>query len=278
MDRYAVIGNPVEHSLSPTIHGLFARQTGQQMSYEKLPADEFRSAADAFFAGGGRGLNVTVPFKSDAASWVNETDEAARAAGAVNTIALRDGRYRGFNTDGTGLVTDLCENESCPVKGMKVLVLGAGGVVKGVVRPLLDLAPRSLTVANRTPGKARALGDQLADELRAEGSDVAVSGCGLDETDAAAYDLVINGTSAGLAGEGALIAPAAVRGAFCYDLLYSADPGVDTPFCAWAAGAGAAKVCDGLGMLVEQAAAAFAIWRGTRPDTAAVLAELRVGR
>lgn len=270
MDRYAVIGNPVEHSLSPKIHGLFAGQTDQQMSYQKLPAEEFSGAAESFFAGGGKGLNVTVPFKSDAAAWVDETDEAARAAGAVNTIALRDGRYRGYNTDGTGLITDLRENEKCMVKEMNVLVLGAGGAVKGVVRPLLGLAPRSLTLANRNPSKART----LADALRAEGTEVAISGCGLDEIQRE-YHVVINGTSAGLAGEGALIAPAAVRGAFCYDLLYSAEPGVDTPFCAWAAAAGAAKACDGLGMLVEQAAAAFAIWRGVRPDTVPVLAQLR---
>ncbi len=272
MDRYAVIGHPVEHSLSPQIHRLFAQQTGQQLSYDKLPApvDGFRQVAEAFFAAGGKGLNVTVPFKSLAAEWVDTRDPAAAAAAAVNTIALESGRRVGYNTDGVGLTVDLCRNHGCAIAGKDLLVLGAGGAIKGILRPLLALQPRSLTIANRTAAKAR----RLIDELHADGFTVALDSCGLDAL-RGRYDVVVNGTSAGLSGEGALIAESAVRGAFCYDLLYSAHAGVPTPFCRWAEQAGAAQVSDGLGMLVEQAAEAFFIWRAVRPATGPVLAELR---
>ncbi len=271
MDRYAVIGHPVEHSLSPKIHRLFARQTNQALTYEKLPAPEdgFVTVAEEFFAAGGRGLNVTAPFKSVAARWVDESDEVASAAGAVNTIAASSGRCLGYNTDGVGLTTDLRENVGCPIEGKALLILGAGGAVKGIIRSLLALQPRSLTLANRTVENAHA----LIDELRSADSSVEIECCALGAT-SGAFDVVVNGTSAGLAGEGALVAESAVQGAFCYDLLYSVQVGVQTPFCAWAAGVGAAKVSDGLGMLVEQAAEAFRIWRAVRPATAPVIAEL----
>lgn len=272
MDRYAVIGHPVEHSLSPKIHGLFARQTSQTLTYDKLPApaDGFVAVAEHFFAAGGKGLNVTLPFKGVAADWVQERDAAAEAAGAVNTIAVRSGRYLGYNTDGVGLIRDLRDNEGCVIAGKVLLVLGAGGAVNGVIRPLLGLLPASLTLANRSAEKAQA----LTDMLRSTGNDVEVHGCGLDELHGQ-YDVVINATSAGLSGRGDLVAESAVRGAFCYDLLYASQPGTMTPFCRWAASVGAAQACDGLGMLVEQAAEAFSIWRGVRPATAPVLAELR---
>jgi shikimate dehydrogenase len=274
-DRYAVIGHPVEHSLSPKIHQLFAQQTGQALTYEKLPApvDGFAMVAEAFFAAGGKGLNVTVPFKGAAAQWVQECESAAAAAGAVNTISVRSGRYLGYNTDGIGLTTDLSANLGWQIEDKSLLVLGAGGAVNGIIRPLLALRPRSLTVANRSVDKAQSLVRALATTE----SNVKIDCCALDavmDAMGAGYDVVVNGTSAGLAGEGALIAPAAARGAYCYDLLYNVQVGAQTPFCAWAAAAGAASVSDGLGMLVEQAAAAFYLWRGVRPDTARVQAEL----
>jgi shikimate dehydrogenase len=271
MDRYAVIGQPVAHSLSPTIHRLFAEQTGQTLSYDKLPApaDDFAGVAEEFFAAGGQGLNVTVPFKSTAAHWVHTLDSAAQAAGAVNTIAVKSGRFRGYNTDGVGLTTDLGGNHGCEIAGKAVLVLGAGGAVKGVARPLMALGPRTLTIANRTVQSAQALAAQLSDDDQG----VEVIGCGLNEP-TGGYDVVINGTSAGLEGQGAILAESAVRGAFCYDMLYKAGRDTQTPFCSWALDAGAMGVCDGLGMLVEQAAEAFWIWRGVRPETAPVLERL----
>ena len=271
MDRYAVIGNPVEHSLSPQIHNLFAEHTNQSLSYCKLPAppDGFAAVVEEFFAAGGQGLNVTLPFKGVAAQWVDERDAAADAAGVVNTIAIESGRRVGYNTDGVGLMTDLCENHRCTVVGRKLLVLGAGGAVKGIIRPLLAALPQSVTFANRSVEKAHA----LTEELRREGVRTGLDCCALEAT-RGRYDVVINGTSAGLSGHGALIAEAAVRDAVCYDLVYSTQSGVQTPFCAWASKAGAAHVYDGLGMLVEQAAEAFRIWRGILPPTAPVLALL----
>ncbi|MCZ6712279.1 MAG: shikimate dehydrogenase [Gammaproteobacteria bacterium] len=272
MDRYAVIGQPVAHSLSPNIHRLFAEQTDQDLTYDKLPApvDGFAAAAEAFFASGGNGLNVTVPFKSVAARWVDELDKVASAAGAVNTIVTQSGRSRGYNTDGVGLTRDLCDNLGWEIGDKSLLVLGAGGAVRGIIRSLLSLQPRSLTLANRTVETAQS----LIAELRNLHSNVEVEFCALDATDAG-YDLVVNGTSAGLSGEGALVVERTVQGAFCYDLVYSAQAGVQTPFCAWASDVGAAGVSDGLGMLVEQAAQAFYLWRGVRPETAPVIAELR---
>ena len=271
MDRYAVIGHPVEHSLSPKIHQLFAQQTGQELSYEKLPAalNAFANTLEDFFARGGRGVNVTVPFKEQAAVWVDELSGGAKDAGVVNTIAPMDGVYWGYNTDGVGLVRDLNVNLNAVLAGKRLLLLGAGGAARGIVRPLLDAGLAHITLANRTPAKAEALVHELAREfaetdLRA--SSLASAG--------GEYDLVVNATSAGLTGTGDLVAAAAVRGALCYDLVYA---GADetTPFCRWAQAAGAAATFDGLGMLVEQAAEAFLIWRGVRPDTLPVLRELR---
>ena len=259
-DLYAVIGHPVAHSLSPRIHAEFAAATGQALRYDAIDAERFAPAAEQFFAAGGRGLNVTVPFKADAWGWVDERDAAAASSGAVNTIVVRGNRTRGCNTDGLGLARDLAANLGWPVAGARTLVIGAGGAARGIVAALLDAGAADLTIANRTRAKAEALG-------RAFG----IAACGIDEVEGA-WDLVLNGTSAGLAGEGALVAPAAVAGARCYDLLY-AQRG-QTPFCRWAAASGARAVRDGLGMLVEQAAEAFCLWRKVRPDTADVLAAL----
>ena len=269
-DRYAVIGNPIGHSLSPRIHAAFARATGEDVSYGTVeaPVDGFAAAAVAFFASGqalapGQGLNVTLPFKVDAWRWVDSHDAAATAAGAVNTIVRRQGAKHGCNTDGIGLVNDLTGRLDWPIDGARTLILGAGGAVQGIVAPLVDAGAAALTVANRTVAKARSLARRFG-----------IRACALDEV-GGGWDLVINGTSAGLAGTGDLVAPVAVVGSRCYDLFYARDGA--TPFCVWARRHDARAVADGLGMLVEQAAQAFYLWRGVRPETAPVLVLLRDG-
>ena len=270
MDRYAVIGNPVEHSLSPMIHGLFAAQTGSALTYEKLPSpvDDFVNTVHRFFAEGGCGLNVTVPFKAQAAAWVSELSSDARDAGVVNTIAPKSGGFMGFNTDGTGLVHDLAVNLGVELAGLRLLLLGAGGAARGIVRPLLGQGLAHITVANRGEARAR----ELVTELQPEFDEVEIVARSLSQV-AGRFDVVINATSAGLSGTGEIIDAAIVRGAFCYDLVYGAQG--STPFCSWALSAGADTATDGLGMLVEQAAEAFQVWRGIRPQTPPVLAQMR---
>lgn len=267
MDRYGVVGNPVAHSLSPTIHAAFAAQVGETISYEKLPApvDGFVATVERFFADGGRGLNVTLPFKQAAASWVDELCGDAVCARAVNTIEAREEKFVGHNTDGIGFVRDLTKNAGVEVTGRRVLLLGAGGAARGIVRPLVSLAPAHLTIANRTPEKAAALVKELG------ACEIELSACALRELQGR-FDVVINATSAGLQGTGELMERSIVRGAFCYDLVYASanDP---TAFCEWAS-AVARGVRDGLGMLVEQAAEAYFIWRGKRPSTNEVLSKL----
>lgn len=268
-DRYAVIGNPIEHSQSPRIHQAFAEQTGEALNYDRLlgDLDRFEEEVRQFFADGGRGLNVTVPFKERAWAMVDERTRRAEAAGAVNTlIALENGRLHGDNTDGAGLVRDLAVNHGYLLSGSRILLLGAGGASRGVLRPLLEGGPERLVVANRTADKAR----RLADSLQAEGP---VSGCGLDELEGERFDLIINGTAAGLKGElpvlpEHLLAP----GGWTYDMMYGSEP---TAFVRWGQRHRAGKALDGLGMLVEQAAESFLLWRGVRPDTAPVIASLR---
>jgi shikimate dehydrogenase len=268
-DRYAVFGNPIEHSRSPEIHALFAAQTGQAMSYgrECVPRDGFAEAADAFFAGGGRGLNVTVPFKEDAWRYAARLTERARRAGAVNTLMLAEGgAVLGDTTDGAGLVRDIRGNLAWPVPAVRVLVLGAGGAVRGVLQPLLESVPASLTIANRTPARALALAEAFSDLGT-------VIGCGFDALPGQVFDLVINGTSASLAGDlPPLPDTLLAEGARCYDMMYAREP---TVFMAWASSHGAGAVADGLGMLVEQAAESFHLWRGVRPDTKPVIARVR---
>ncbi len=302
MDRYAVIGNPVAHSLSPRIHGLFARQTGQALVYEQLlaPLDGFLDTAERFFREGGSGLNVTVPFKAQAAAWVAELDHSAAAARAVNTIALsrphgtlvtesagrvdspesdaapvgvRRLRTVGFNTDGAGLVRDLTINHELDLGGKRILVLGAGGAVQGVLRPLIAERPVELCIANRTAEKAQQLASALNREALCAEAGVRVTGLGLDALNDG-FDIVISGTSAGLSGDRASVPALVVREAFCYDMIY----GAQTDFCRWAEANGARRVTDGIGMLVEQAALAFDIWRGVAPETAPVLQRLRQER
>ena len=266
MDRYAVVGNPVGHSLSPQIHQAFAAETGDKLRYDKLlvPVGGFADSAAEFFEGGGCGLNVTLPFKGDACRWVAEAQPAAARCGAVNTIALTGGKTLGFNTDGVGLVRDL-EAQQVGISGCSLLLIGAGGAVAGVLDALLAESPDSICIANRTRAKAEALAERHGPKVTA---------ASLERLEGR-FDLIINGTSAGLTGEGGLIAPQLAAGAQCYDLLYSRDG--HTPFCRWATQAGAVWVSDGLGMLVEQAAAAFAIWRGRTPSTRHLLGSLRSG-
>lgn len=264
-DRYAVIGHPVGHSLSPRIHAAFAEATGERLRYSRIeaPPDGFQVAAGAFFADGGKGLNVTVPFKIDAYRWTDEHDAAADEAGAVNTIWMQDGAKRGSNTDGVGLARDLVRNLGWPVDGARTLILGAGGAVQGIVAPLIAAGAREITIANRTLARAERLAGRFG-----------VRACALNEV-RGAWDLVVNGTSAGLAGTGDLIPPAALRASRCYDLVYSLDG--PTPFCRSARRHGALAASDGLGMLVEQAAEAFRLWRGVLPGTAGMAARLRDG-
>lgn len=278
MDRYAVVGNPVAHSLSPRIHGLFAAATGQRLRYDTLlaPLDDFAGTVAAFFAAGGRGLNVTVPFKEQAAAWVTELEPAAAAAGAVNTIVRLPTGYRGCNTDGAGLVRDLTVNCTLALRGRRLLLLGAGGAARGVVRPLLVERPAELVIANRTARRALTLAAALRSAAVEAGS--AMRGCGLEDL-SGGFDVVINATSGGLGTDPVeeLVDPVVVRGAFCYDLMYARDGSAATAFCRWATAHGAPATTDGLGMLVEQAALAFELWRGVAPATRPVLELLRGG-
>ncbi len=267
-DLYCVFGNPIAHSKSPAIHAAFARQTGQDLHYEArlAPIDDFAGALALFRADGGRGANVTVPFKEDAYRLCSRlTPRAARAA-AVNTLCVNDGELLGDNTDGAGLVSDLTGRLAVDLAGKRILLLGAGGAARGVIAPLLAQSPALLAVANRSTDKAAALAEVFADLGPLQALSFAeLAGHG--------WDVVINATSASLAGA-TLPLPAGLfaPGALAYDMMYGA---ADTPFMAQARSLGAVQVADGLGMLVEQAAEAFALWRGVRPQTAPVLADLR---
>ena len=270
LDRYAVMGNPISHSKSPQIHRQFAAQTGEPIGYEALlvAKDGFAAAVDSFQAGGGKGLNITVPFKQEAWALVADRSSRAELAGAVNTIIFdASGHRRADNTDGVGLVRDLTRNHAIDLKAKRLLLLGAGGAVRGVLAPLLACQPASLVVANRTVARA----EELVRLFAAQGD---LGACGFDELAAAApFDLVINGTAASLEGKvPPLPAGLLADGASCYDMMYSRDA---TAFQRWAGEHGAAQALDGLGMLVEQAAEAFYLWRGVRPETAPVMASLR---
>lgn len=263
-DRYAVIGNPVAHSRSPWIHAEFARATGQALHYEAIeaPPGGFASAVAAFRAAGGKGLNVTLPFKEEAYALCVEVSERARLARAVNTLVFREKTF-GDNTDGAGLLADLEKNLGKKVKGSHVLLLGAGGAAQGVAGALLEAGAAALVIANRTAGRAAALAARFP----------GVEGCGYEALPGTRFDIVVNATSAGLQGASPAL-PAGILGpgVLAYEMVY----GRDTPFLAAARGAGA-RACDGLGMLVEQAAESFFLWRGVRPATAPVLERLRRG-
>ncbi|MDD2883732.1 MAG: shikimate dehydrogenase [Dechloromonas sp.] len=267
-DLYCVFGHPIAHSKSPAIHAAFAEQTGQAMRYEArlAPVDDFAGALARLWADGGRGANVTVPFKEEAFRLSDRlTPRAARAA-AVNTLCLQDGEVLGDNTDGAGLVRDLSDRLAVDLAGQRILLLGAGGAARGVIAPLLAVKPAILTIANRSADKAQALATAFADLGPVEARRFA-------ELTGRSWDVVINATSASLAGTRLSLPDALLADArLVYDMMYGAG---DTPFMAQARAAGAAQVADGLGMLVEQAAEAFALWRDVRPTTAPVLACLR---
>ncbi len=265
-DLYAVIGNPVAHSRSPLIHAAFARQTGQELVYERLlaPKDAFVATANAFHARGGRGLNVTLPFKGAAFRYATVLSGRASAAQAVNTLKFERNVIFADNTDGAGLVNDLLRNLGVAIAGRRILLLGAGGAARGVIEPLLQQQPAQFVLANRTLDKAQRLVQSFRDALEAS-TYTALAG--------RQFDLVVNATSASLAGELPPLPPRVfARGALAYDMMYGRG---ETPFLAFARGEGAARLADGLGMLVEQAAESFFIWRGLRPDSAPVLQLLR---
>lgn len=271
-ERYALMGFPVRHSWSPFIHGMFARQTGQNMQYRlaEVPPDEFRAAVTQYFADGGRGLNVTVPHKQAAAQLVQELTPRAARARAVNTILPKGNTKEllGDNTDGVGLVADLRDNLGLKLAGMRILILGAGGATRGVLGPLLERRPVSVSIANRTVEKAA----ELAAEFGALGT---LHASGFDDVEGTGYDLVINATSASLQGDVPSV-PAGVIGprTIAYDMAYAR---AQTPFTSWALAHGAAAAHRGWGMLVEQAAEAFNVWRGVRPETKHVLELLQAG-
>jgi len=268
-DRYAVIGHPIAHSKSPAIHAAFAAQTAQDLSYEALlaPLDGFAAAVAQFRAQGGRGMNITVPFKEEAWQLADRLTERARLAGAVNTLVF-GGDVQGDNTDGAGLVRDL-EVLGAPLAGARVLLLGAGGAARGVILPLIDAGVARLFIANRTADKARALQAHFAGH---DARGVLAAG-GWQEAAGAPYDVVINATSASLSDEAPPLPPGLYApDSLAYDMVYGRGL---TAYLKQARDQGAARLADGLGMLVEQAAEAFALWRGVRPDTAAVRATLR---
>ncbi|MDP2834884.1 MAG: shikimate dehydrogenase [Pseudomonadota bacterium] len=287
-DRYAVFGNPIAHSKSPRIHAAFAEQTGQTLTYEAIlaPLDGFAAAVAGFRDEGGRGANVTVPFKEQAFALSNRLSERAQAAGAVNTLTFDAEGVLGDNTDGIGLVNDLAGNLGLELAGKRILLMGAGGAARGVVLPLLEKAPSELFIVNRTAAKARELvapaslpasfnraGKALKDTVPSGHNAGATLAAGGYADISGRFDLVINATAASLAGDlPPLPSGLFADGALAYDMMY----GKDTPFLAFARSEGA-RCADGLGMLVEQAAAAFFLWRGVRPATAPVIALLRAG-
>jgi len=271
MDRYALIGHPVKHSKSPLIHNAFAHQTQQELSYETLlaPLDGFSDTVRMFRAEGGRGANITIPFKIEACSIATRLTERAKLAGAVNTLTFVNGDILGDNTDGIGLVRDLIVNLACPLAGRNVLLLGAGGAARGVLFPLFQTKPVSLTIANRTVERAQ--------ELRAAfvpyAGQTAFMAGSFEDLAGWEFDVVINATSASLEKETLPLPPNIFApDAFVYDMMYDAN---GTPFLSWARAAGVTQLSDGLGMLVEQAAESFALWRGVRPKSASVLSSLR---
>jgi shikimate dehydrogenase len=258
-DKYCVFGNPISHSKSPMIHAAFARQTGQDIEYRALlaPIDGFADAVDVFIEEGGKGANVTLPFKQEAYQLATRLTTRAEQAGAVNTLIFNDDEVVGDNTDGVGLIRDIMINLNTSIAGKRVLILGAGGAARGVIGPLFDEHPESITVANRTIPRARGLAERFAPLGK-------ITGCGYKELAGKNYDIVINATSASLSGEmpplpEGIFAP----GSLAYKMMYGLG---DTPFRKFAREQGAAMIAEGLGMLLEQAAEAFYVWRGVRPD------------
>ena len=267
-DQYGVAGHPIAHSWSPFIHGMFAKESAQNLVYRlfDITPENFRREALRLFAGGLKGLNVTLPHKQAAAELVNELTPRAERAQAVNTIAFfEQTSLLGDNTDGLGLLADLENNLGISLSGKRLLILGAGGAVRGVLAPLMERELRSVVIANRTAERARSLAAEFADMGE-------ISGCGFSEVRGPPYDLIINATSASLQGEMPQM-PVGLVGeeSICYDMAYGRG---HTPFTLWAKSLHAARTTKGWGMLVEQAAESFLLWRGIRPDTQSVLQAL----
>ncbi|VVH61281.1 Shikimate 5-dehydrogenase I alpha (EC [uncultured Gammaproteobacteria bacterium] len=264
--KLAVFGNPIEHSLSPRIHTLFAQQTGVEIEYDKIlaPVDGFSETAQNFINQGGKGFNVTVPFKIDAFNLATKHSINAQTAGAVNTIKVDGDALIGENTDGIGLLNDLTKNLEIDLQNKIVLILGAGGATRGILLPLLQQQPARVMIANRTASKAT----QLAKAFKPYGE---TCGFGLEKIKNDLVDIIINATSASLDGQMPNIATGIANNAICYDLMY----GKQTPFMDWAQDNNASMVVDGLGMLVEQAASAFEFWTGKQPETQAVIEAIR---
>lgn len=271
-DHYAVFGDPIKHSKSPRIHSLFAQQTQQDLDYvaQQVPAETFVTVANDFFANGGKGLNCTVPLKELAWQYADQLTERARLAKAVNTLAKQtDGSILGDNTDGIGLVNDLIRNHQIQLAGKRILILGAGGATRGIILPLLDCQPAQISIANRTVSKA----DALVADFAAQGR---LTALGYEALAGQQFDVVLNATSASLSDQlPPLPADLLAANACCYDLAYGNLP---TAFVKWGLVHGATQSLDGLGMLVEQAAEAFFIWRGVRPATAELIALLDAER
>ena len=271
LDTYCVMGNPVEHSRSPWIHSRFAALTGQNLQYTRqlVPLDGFAQAVRAFAQAGGRGCNVTVPFKLEAAQCATTCSERVQLAAAANTLVFQDGAIHADNTDGLGLVADITRNAGVPLAGCDVLLVGAGGAAAGVLGPLLHEGPRSVAVVNRTAARAQALVQAHMPLATLQKTELLALDMQALERD---FDIIINATASSLAGAGVPVPAHVLRpGSLAYDMMYGAAA---QPFLDWAARHGA-QPRDGLGMLVEQAAEAFALWRGVRPPSAQVLAELR---
>jgi shikimate dehydrogenase len=270
-DRYAVVGHPIDHSRSPVIHRVFAQQTGENMSYEAIDAApaNFETAVRGFAAAGGRGLNITVPHKQAAFALTNRCGAEAQRAGAVNTISFGpDGHIKGDNTDGIGLIRDLTFNLDFSLEQQRILILGAGGATRGILGPILDESPEAVVLANRTLARAEDLQSVFENDL--------LSVCQFDDlTDVEPFDLIVNATSAGLRGDKPPFPGSCLNAdSLCYDLAYSLK---QTPFVAWALEQGAEHAVEGWGMLIEQAAESFLIWRGVRPDTGPILKNLQTG-
>ncbi len=269
LDRYLVLGNPIAHSKSPMIHAAFAKQTGEAVEYDRLLVEigEFDQVIHQLQAEGVCGVNITVPFKEDAYRIADEHSERAAKAGAVNTLLFReDGKVFADNTDGAGMVQDIVENNQRVIKGKRILILGAGGAVRGVLKPLIDQQPSSITIANRTLARAEELQDLFVDDF-----DIQVSE--FSRLADQKFDVIINGTSLGLKGEVAPVPDGVLAGAaVAYDMMYGDG---SLPFQSWAKGQGAVATMDGLGMLVEQAAESFLVWRGVRPETSDVINTIR---
>ncbi|MCK5896852.1 MAG: shikimate dehydrogenase [Cocleimonas sp.] len=276
IDKYAVIGNPIAHSKSPIIHGMFAQQTDDAMSYDSIlsPLDAFSETVATFQQQGGKGLNVTVPFKEQAWELADELTAYAQAAGAVNTLVFKeDGRIVGANTDGIGLIRDLTTRYAVDLSDKRVLLLGAGGAAKGVVQPLLEGNIQQLVIANRTEERAETLATDFTDIAKKLGSEIE-GGSYNALREQGQFDLIINATAASLQGiMPPMPASCLYEQSVCYDLMYGGRP---TAFEYWCEDNGAALVANGLGMLVEQAAESYAIWRGKQPDTKPVLDSLLI--